>query len=84
LFCFTFAADSTTESAVLFILKKHDNMKLNIVLAATAIGLIITGYVLMHSEIYDAQKIQVAPIFCMMGFLLMVPAILYVAKKSEK
>ena len=33
---------------------------------------------------FDARRIQLAPIPCFVGYILMIPAILYVPEKSEK
>ena len=49
--------------------------KLNIVLAGIAVGCIITGYVLI------AQENRVGPFLSVVGFALMIPAIMRVKMK---
>lgn len=50
--------------------------KLNIVLAGSAVGCIITGYVLI------AQESRVGPFLSVVGFALMIPAIMIVKNES--
>ncbi len=74
--------------------------KQNFILAAFAVVLIVTGYMLMLPETdvrntvggryaaspgsgaFEARRIHWAPIPCVLGFLLMVPAILYVPREK--
>jgi len=74
--------------------------KQNVILAALAVALIVTGCVLMLPETdvrntvagryaaspgpgaFEARRIRWAPIPCVLGFLLMVPAILYVPREK--
>lgn len=69
--------------------------KANYLLIAVSLVLIILGFVLMsgggstdpnvfNEAIFSATRTRVAPIICVIGFSLMIFAILYRGKKSLK
>lgn len=71
--------------------------KENFILVAISVVIIIVGFILMsgggspdspdfHPEIFSKQRIVVAPVICMIGFVLMIVAILRNSKnkKSEE
>jgi len=64
--------------------------KINYILIAISVVIIILGFVLMaggkntlefNPEIFSFRRITIAPIFCVTGFVLMIVGIMY--KKSE-
>ncbi len=67
--------------------------KINYIIIAVAVVIIITGFLLMTGasttveggfdpEIFSARRIKVAPATCFFGFLIMIVGILYPDKKS--
>lgn len=65
--------------------------KTNFLICGAAIVLIILGFVLMagpgttfeggfEPDIFSARRIKVAPVVCLVGFVLMIVGILYPAK----
>ncbi len=69
--------------------------KTNLVICAVAVLIIILGFVLMtgpstsfengfEPDIFCARRIKLAPIVCLVGFVLMVVGILYPVKEKEK
>ena len=66
--------------------------KMNFILMGIAVLLIILGFVLMHGstttlefnpDIISFRRITLAPIICMIGFVLMVVAILWKPKNDK-
>ncbi|HPB85173.1 MAG: hypothetical protein BWX65_00994 [Bacteroidetes bacterium ADurb.Bin057] len=66
--------------------------KMNFILMGIAVLLIILGFVLMHGStttlefnpnIFSFRRITLAPIICMIGFVLMVVAILWKPKNDK-
>ncbi len=68
--------------------------KTNYLLIALSVLLIILGFALMsgggstdpqvfNEEIFSPQRIRVAPLVCVLGFVLMIVGILYRGKSSE-
>ena len=66
--------------------------KMNFILLGIAVLLIILGFVLMHGstttlefnpDIFSFRRITLAPIICMIGFVLMVVAILWKPKNDK-
>ncbi|MFT4223718.1 DUF3098 domain-containing protein [Dysgonomonas sp.] len=66
--------------------------KLNYIICAVSVLLIVTGFILMtgssssveggfEPDIFSTKRIVVAPMFCFAGFLLMIVGILYPRKK---
>lgn len=69
--------------------------KLNYIICAVAVLIIIIGFILMTGssssieggfdpDIFSARRIIVAPLTCLAGFLLMIVGILYSPKKEKK
>ncbi|MBB4037696.1 putative membrane protein [Dysgonomonas hofstadii] len=69
--------------------------KLNYIICAASVILIIIGFVLMtgpassieggfEPDIFSTKRIVVAPMICFAGFLLMIVGILYPRKKEAK
>lgn len=70
--------------------------KKNYILAAISVLIIIIGFVLMavgpssgiengfEPDIFSTRRIMVAPIVCLIGFLLMIFAILISGRKDKK
>ena len=68
--------------------------KLNYIICAASVVLIILGFVLMagpsssveggfEPDIFSTKRIVVAPMVCFAGFLLMIAGILYPRKKQH-
>jgi len=64
--------------------------KINYILIAISVVIIVLGFVLMtgstneleyNPDIFSFRRITIAPIVCVIGFLLMIVGIMY--KKSE-
>ncbi|GAB6009147.1 membrane protein [Bacteroidia bacterium] len=66
--------------------------KLNYIICAVSVLLIVTGFILMtgssssveggfEPDIFSTKRIVVAPMVCFAGFLLMIVGILYPGKK---
>lgn len=69
--------------------------KLNYIICAVAVLIIIVGFILMTGssssieggfdpDIFSERRIIVAPLTCLAGFLLMIVGILYSPKKEKK
>jgi uncharacterized membrane protein len=69
--------------------------KINLIICAVAVLLIVVGFVLMagpgttfeggfEPDIFSARRIKVAPIVCLTGFVLMVAGILYPSKEKTE
>ncbi len=69
--------------------------KINFIIIAIAVVIIITGFVLMtgpstttaggfEPEIFSARRIKVAPATCFFGFLVMILGILFPNKPRKK
>jgi len=66
--------------------------KVNYILMAASIAIVIVGFVLMSgsssteqsfdSSIFNAQRTKVAPVICLIGFVSMVFAIIYKPKSK--
>ena len=67
--------------------------KINYILIAVAVALIIIGFVLMtgspstateyNPDIFSFRRITLAPIVCLIGFLLVIVGIMYRPKENE-
>lgn len=68
--------------------------KMNYIIIAVAVVMIITGFVLMtgpsttiehgfEPDIFSARRIKIAPLTCFIGFLVMILGILYPNKRHE-
>lgn len=69
--------------------------RINFILLGVSMAIVIIGFILMaggtstetqfNPEVYNAQRIKVAPVVCLIGFLAMIYAILRkpAQKKSE-
>ena len=74
--------------------KRFTFEKINYILMAAAVVVIIFGFVLMTGAsstetafdpaIFNARRIKVAPIICFVGFVFMIFAIMYHPKKKEE
>lgn len=72
--------------------KKFALDKINYILIAVSAVIIIAGFLLMagpsstetafEPDIFSARRIRVAPVVCLIGFLSMIPAIMYRPKKK--
>ncbi|MDR2953987.1 MAG: DUF3098 domain-containing protein [Prevotella sp.] len=69
--------------------------KMNYIICAISVLLIIVGFILMtgpsssveggfEPDIFSTRRIVVAPMVCFAGFLLMIVGILYPRKKDSK
>jgi len=69
--------------------------KLNYIICAVAVLMIILGFVLMtgpassieggfEPDIFSTRRIVVAPMICFTGFLLMIVGILFTKKENKK
>ena len=67
--------------------------KINYILIAVAVAVIIIGFVLMtgspstateyNPDIFSFRRITLAPIVCLIGFLLVIVCIMYKPKEKE-
>lgn len=67
--------------------------KINYILIAVAVAVIIIGFVLMtgspstateyNPDIFSFRRITLAPIVCLIGFLLVIVGIMYRPKEKE-
>ena len=75
--------------------KNFSLSKINYLIIAIAVVLIITGFLLMTGakttvehgfdpEIFSARRIRVAPAICFFGFLLMIFGILFPDKRHKR
>lgn len=69
--------------------------KLNYIICAVAVLMIILGFILMtgpstsveggfEPDIFSTRRIVIAPMTCFFGFLLMIVGILYSKKENKK
>lgn len=69
--------------------------KLNWIICGVAVVFIILGFLLMtgpgttieggfEPDIFSARRIKVAPVVCLLGFVLMIVGILYPAKDKRR
>jgi uncharacterized membrane protein len=69
--------------------------KKNLIICAVAVVIIILGFLLMtgpattfeggfETDIFSARRIKLAPIVCLIGFVLMIVGILYPVKENKK
>lgn len=69
--------------------------KINLILCAVAVLFIIIGFLLMtgpastaeggfQPDIFSARRIRVAPVVCLIGFVLMIVGILYPSKSKKQ
>lgn len=68
--------------------------KINYILIAVAVAVIIIGFVLMtgspstateyNPDIFSFRRITLAPIVCLIGFLLVIVGIMYRPKEKEE
>ncbi len=68
--------------------------KINYILVAIGLIIIITGFILMtgpasnadffEPDIFSVRRIKVAPVVCFTGFILMIYAILHKPKGEDK
>lgn len=69
--------------------------KLNYIICAVSVLIIILGFLLMtgpsssieggfEPDIFSTRRVVIAPMVCFIGFLLMIVGILYTQKTSEK
>ncbi len=68
--------------------------KINLIICGVAVLFIIAGFLLMsgsattaetgfNPDIFSARRIRVAPVVCLIGFVLMIVGILYPAKTND-
>lgn len=69
--------------------------KKNLLICAVAVVIIVIGFVLMtgpattlengfEPDIFSARRIKVAPIVCLIGFVLMIVGVLYPVKENKE
>lgn len=69
--------------------------KINFIIIAIAVVIIITGFLLMtgpsttieggfEPDIFSARRIKIAPLTCFFGFLVMILGILYPDKRHQR
>ena len=69
--------------------------KKNLLICAVAVVIIVIGFVLMtgpattfengfEPDIFSARRIKIAPIVCLIGFVLMIIGILYPVKDNKE
>lgn len=67
--------------------------KINFILMGVAFAVIVLGFVLMYGsstevafnpDVFSFRRITVAPIVCMLGFVLMIVAIMWKPKNRNK
>lgn len=74
--------------------KKFALEKINFILIAIGVLIIVLGFILMSGpgstteafepDIFSARRIKVAPIVCFVGFVFMIFAIMYHPKKKTE
>lgn len=67
--------------------------KLNFVLLAIGMGIVIVGFILMSGagsteaafdpDIFSVRRIKVAPVVCLLGFLFIIVAIMYRPRRND-
>ena len=76
-------------------LKKLALNKINLIICGISVLIIVIGFVLMNGssttveggfnpDIYSVRRIKVAPLVCVVGFILMIVGILYPAKSHAQ
>ncbi len=65
--------------------------KINFILIGISMVIVVIGFLMMigassdektfNAEIFSDMRIKVAPVICLIGFLLIIPSILYRSKK---
>lgn len=68
--------------------------RMNFILLAVAMAIVVVGMVLMagdastaekfNPEVFSAMHIKIAPVICFAGYLLMIVAILFPGKRGSK
>ncbi len=67
--------------------------KINFILMGVAFAVIVLGFVLMYGsstevafnpDVFSFKRVTVAPIVCMLGFVLMIVAIMWKPKNRNK
>ena len=69
--------------------------KKNLIICAVAVVIIILGFVLMtgpsttlesgfEPDIFSARRIKIAPVVCLIGFVLMIVGVLYPVKENKE
>ena len=68
--------------------------RINFIMLAVAMAIVVVGMVLMagdastaekfNPEVFNAMHIKVAPLVCLAGYLLMIVAVLYPGKRGNK
>jgi NADH:ubiquinone oxidoreductase subunit 2 (subunit N) len=67
--------------------------KINFILMGVAFAVIVLGFVLMYGsstevafnpDVFSFRRVTVAPIVCMLGFVLMIVAIMWKPKNRNK
>jgi uncharacterized membrane protein len=69
--------------------------KKNLFICAVAVVIIVIGFVLMtgpattfengfEPDIFSARRIKIAPVVCLIGFVLMIVGVLYPVKENKK
>lgn len=69
--------------------------KKNLLICAVAVVIIVIGFVLMtgpattfengfEPDIFSARRIKIAPVVCLIGFVLMIVGVLYPVKENKK
>ena len=84
---------STTNQPILLYNMKFAFTKINFILMGVAFAVIVAGFVLMHGsstvvefnpDVFSFRRVTLAPIVCMVGFVLMIVAILWKPKKRDE
>ena len=65
--------------------------KINFILIGISMAIVVIGFLLMigassdetnfNAEIFSDMRVKVAPVICLVGFLMIIPSILYRSKK---
>ncbi len=69
--------------------------KKNLFICAVAVVIIVIGFVLMtgpattfengfEPDIFSARRIKIAPVVCLIGFVLMIVGVLYPVKENKE
>ena len=69
--------------------------KKNLLICAVAVVIIVIGFVLMtgpattfengfEPDIFSARRIKIAPVVCLIGFVLMIVGVLYPVKENKE
>ena len=67
--------------------------RINFILLAISMAIVVIGFLLMsgpgstetefNPEIFSARRIKLAPVVCLIGFLMMIVAVMYKPKAKE-